>query len=186
VVGVNWYEALAYTRWLTEQLRQSGKLGTDEVVTLPSEAQWEKAARGTDGRMYPWGNEWDETKCNNRDLWLNQTTSIGIFPDGASPYGCLDMAGNVFEWTISLWGQWKGDEIERQFGYPYDSSDGRENLEAGDDFLRVLRGGSFYSSQLYARCTYRGRYYPSNRDWSRGFRFVAFPISPQPSAPQRS
>ena len=187
VVNVSWHDAITYCRWLSEV--------TGKPITLPSEAQWEKAARGGlpspaggrgaggegGAREYPWGDEWDEARCNTRELGLEGTTPVGIFPEGASPYGCLDMAGNVWEWTRSLWGSWADKEVELQFGYPYDPRDGRENLEAGDDILRVLRGGSFDDTRRYARCASRSGFYP-NGGWSDlGFRVVVSPISP-PSA----
>jgi formylglycine-generating enzyme required for sulfatase activity len=172
VVAVTWYDALAYCRWLAGV--------TGKSITLPSEAQWEKAARGPqDRREYPWGDEWDETKCNAYELGLGETTPVGIFPDGASPYGCLDMVGNVWEWIRSLWGK---DWQEPDFKYPYDFEDGREDLEAGDEFLRVLRGGSFGSNQLIARCAARLRFYPHVGLSYFGFRVVVSPISPT-SAP---
>jgi len=149
VVHVSWHDALAYCRWLSEV--------TGKPIALPSEAQWEKAARGDrDQRAYPWGDEWDEGRCNSAELGLEGSTPVGIFPEGASPYGCLDMVGNVWEWTLSLWGPWTGEKAELQFGYPYDPADGRENLEAGDDMLRVVRGGSFVNRGS-ARCAYRSR-----------------------------
>jgi len=205
---LSWHDARAYCEWLTDVWRAVGRIAGDEVVRLPSEAEWEKAARGglpspsqgegagrrsvgvrvlpspSQGegvgvRAYPWGDEWDETRCNNSELGLGGTTPVGIFPEGASPYGCLDMAGNVWEWTVSLWGRWTGRESEFQFGYPYDPADGRENLEAGDVMLRVVRGGAFGSNRGSARCACRGWGLP-HYDWnlSRGFRVVVFPISP--------
>ncbi len=102
VVNVSWHDAMAYCRWLSEV--------TGKSITLPSEAQWEKAARGDrDTREYPWGDDWDPNRCNNSELGIGDTTPVGIFPEGASPYGCLDMVGNTWEWTRSLWGR---------FGYP--------------------------------------------------------------------
>ncbi len=96
VVNVSWHEALAYCRWLSEV--------TGKAITLPSEAEWEKAARGDgDQREYPWG-DWQEGRANTDELGLNDTTPVGIFPEGASPYGVLDLSGNVWEWTRSLWG----------------------------------------------------------------------------------
>ncbi|HEX9922614.1 MAG TPA: SUMF1/EgtB/PvdO family nonheme iron enzyme [Anaerolineae bacterium] len=163
VVAVTWHDALAYCRWLAEVTGQS--------ITLPSEAQWEKAARGPqDRREYPWGNDWDETKCNTNELGLGETTPVGIFPDGASPYGGLDMAGNVWEWTTSQFKE-----------YPYDPADGRENLEAGDKALRVWRGGSFSRYRSRARCAARYWDLPDLWYFSGGFRVVVSPISP-PSA----
>jgi formylglycine-generating enzyme required for sulfatase activity len=160
VVNVSWHDAMVYCRWLSEV---AGK-----PITLPSEAQWEKAARGSkDRREYPWGDEWDETRCNTRELGLGGTTPVGIFPEGASPYGCLDMAGNVWEWT--------GSHYKK---YPYDPTDGRENLEAGDDVPRVLRGGSWGYYRSGARCAYRFRDLPYYRWHDVGFRIVVSPISP--------
>jgi toxoflavin biosynthesis protein ToxD len=105
---------MAYCRWLSE--------AAHKVITLPSEAQWEKAARGNcDQRSYPWGNAWDETKCNTYELVIGTPTPVGIFPEGISPYGCLDVAGNVWEWTSSM---------RRE--YPYRADDGREELDGND------------------------------------------------------
>ena len=174
---VSWHDARAYCAWLTETWRVKGKIAENEVVRLPTEAEWEKAARGADGRLYPWGDEWDETKCNSSELGLGVTCAVGMFPD-ISPYGCLDVAGQVWEWTRSLWGRWTGEEVELQFGYPYDPRDGRENLEAGDDILRVLRGGSFSHDRRYARCASRSGDFPYSEWDDYGFRVVVSPISP--------
>ncbi len=175
VVTVTWHEARAYCRWLTEVWRAAGKIGADEVVRLPTEAEWEKAARGTDGRRYPWGDAWDETRCNTSKSGLRSTTPVGMYPDGASPCGCLDMAGNVWEWTTSLWGE---DWQEPEYAYPYQADDGRENLDAGDDVWRVVRGGSFYNSRNDARCAYRLRNRPYYAWSNLGFRVVVSPSRP--------
>jgi formylglycine-generating enzyme required for sulfatase activity len=166
VVNVNWHEALAYCAWL------GGKI--NKPVSLPSEAEWEKAARGAqDQREYPWG-AWDELRANTSDLLLGDTTPVGMFPNGASPYGVLDMIGNVREWTRSLFG----------VGYPYDPTDkAREDLRAPNDQPRVLRGGSYYCSHDSARCTDRQRYYPDFSFYNFGFRVVISPVSaPAPHA----
>jgi formylglycine-generating enzyme required for sulfatase activity/energy-coupling factor transporter ATP-binding protein EcfA2 len=173
VTDITWYDACAYCRWITDLWRQERRITMSEVVHLPSEAQWEKAARGEDRRIYPWGDKWDSTRCNSDELGLGQTTPVGIFPQGRSPYGCLDMAGNVWEWTRSLWGK---DWEEPEFKYPYDPSDGREDDNAAAEILRVLRGGSWLGSRYGARCSYRFRLNPSDRT-DLGFRVAVSPIS---------
>jgi formylglycine-generating enzyme required for sulfatase activity len=90
VVGVSWYEASAYVEWLSRK--------TGSRYILPSEAQWEKAGRGSADFLYPWGEEWQADRCNSDECGLDHTSPVGIFPLGAGPYGCLDMAGNVWEW----------------------------------------------------------------------------------------
>jgi len=155
VRAVSWQDAVAYCNWLSQV--------TGKPYRLPSEAEWEKGARGTDGRIYPWGDEPpDEGRCNFGNN-VKGTTPVGRYsPQGDSPYGCVDMAGNVWEWTRSL--------RER---YPYDPSDGRENLEAGRDVGRVLRGGAFDCVDWTVRCAARGRIYPYSWSLDSGFRVVA-------------
>jgi formylglycine-generating enzyme required for sulfatase activity len=157
VVNVSLQEAMTYCQWLAKV--------TGRAYRLPSEAEWEKAARGTDGRIYPWGDEWDEKLCNSIEGGLGGTTPVGQYsPGGDSPYGCVDMAGNVLEWTRSL-----------RKGYPYDPEDGRENPRADDP--RVLRGGAFVSSRRIVRCVCRDRYFPGHWYWGRGFRVCVAPGS---------
>jgi formylglycine-generating enzyme required for sulfatase activity len=152
VVRVTWYDAIAYCEWLG---KVSGK-----KITLPSEAEWEKAARGEkDQRAYPWGQNFETTRCNTFELGLGDTTPVGIFLEGASPYGVLDLSGNVWEWTRSI----------RQ-NYPYDPNDGRENLESSGS--RVVRGGAFYDDSHDARCACRDINDPQFRLSSLGFRVV--------------
>jgi formylglycine-generating enzyme required for sulfatase activity len=158
VVNGTWHDALAYCAWLGQKINRP--------VSLPSEAEWEKAARGfQDQREYPWG-DWDELRANTCELALGDTTPVGLFPNGASPFGLLDMTGNVREWTRSLF----------SFGYPYDPTDqAREDLLAPDDQPRVLRGGSFYCAREFARCAHRQRYYPDFGFYNFGFRVVISP-----------
>jgi len=165
VVNVTWHEARAYCQWLTGVWRAVGRIGAAEEARLPSEAEWEKAARGTDGRAFPWGDEWDALKCNASETGLGGTSPVGMFPGGASPCGCLDMAGNVWEWTGSLWGK---DWGRPDFRYPYRADDGREDLQASDEIARVLRGGSFFDGQFYARCAFRLGDLPGYRRWFHG------------------
>jgi formylglycine-generating enzyme required for sulfatase activity len=165
VVSVTWHDAVAYCQWLAE--------ATGKAYRLPSEAEWEKAARGTDGRIWPWGNEWDVKLCNSIEGGPGETMPVGQYsPGGDSPYDCVDMAGNVYEWTLSLWGkEWSKPDFE----YPYKSEDGRENLKAGDEVLRVSRGGSFYDNQWLVRCA--SRYWGAPDYWNSnfGFRIVVAP-----------
>jgi formylglycine-generating enzyme required for sulfatase activity len=159
VVGVSWYEALAYCRWL------SARSGRD--YRLPTEAQWEKAARGSDGRRYPWGDDWDPARCNNEESGPGHTTPVGQYPEGDSPYGVSEMVGQVWEWCSSKYG---GAEAKPRFGYPYNAEDEREELE-GDD-TRILRGGSWYNGAGRCRCAYRLRGNPWLGGGDRGFRCV--------------
>ena len=135
VVNVSWHDAEAYCKWLARV--------TGMAYGLPSEAEWEKGARGSDGRIYPWGDEWDSGRCNSREGDERGTTPVGAYPRGGSPYGLLDMAGDVWEWTRSFLS-----------GYPYDPVDGREDPGGGRQ--RVLRGGSWDFDRRGVRCAVRG------------------------------
>ncbi|MGH8615753.1 MAG: formylglycine-generating enzyme family protein, partial [Gammaproteobacteria bacterium] len=138
---VTWHDALAYCDWLTGEWRSTGNIGASEHATLPSEAEWERAARGTDGRVFPWAEDWREDCANTIEAGIGDTCAVGIFPSGRSETGCLDMVGNVWEWTRSLWGK---DWEKPDFAYPYDPNDPqREDLDARNNVPRVLRGGSW-------------------------------------------
>lgn len=157
VTYVSWHDALAYCLWLS---RETGK-----PVSLPSEAQWERAARGDkDQREYPWGDRFEATWCNSGALELGATTPVGIFPEGASQFGCLDMVGNIWEWTSSLMGD-----------YPYpkrvSARQAREDLTARGD--RVLRGGAFDYDPVLMRCACRSGGNPDGLSPVVGFRVMA-------------
>ena len=150
VVGVSWYEACAYCRWLREI--------TGRNYRLPTEAEWEKAARGLDALVYPWGNTFNSTLCNTRAVRLEHTTPVGMYsPGGDSPYGCSDMTGNVSEWTLTKFQ-----------AYPYREKDGRNDPDGSD--LRVIRGSSWFSPWLRTRTSARGLNDPWFSDHDVGFR----------------
>ncbi len=136
MVGMTWADGNAYATWLSEC--------TNHEWRLPTEAEWEKAARGTDGRMYPWGNQWDRQRANSRALTGRQARLMPInsFPLGESPYGCCDMAGNVFEWTSSEYR-----------AYPYDPD--AERQQPTPHSIHVRRGGAWGSHPSVLRTAYR-------------------------------
>jgi formylglycine-generating enzyme required for sulfatase activity len=173
---VTWYDALTYCEWLTETLKNSpfspkplADLLKDESwhIILPSEAEVERATRSLDGRIYPWGDEFDSTKANTTETGISNTSSVGCFRKGASPDGLLDVCGNVWEWTRSLWGE---DTKKSEFSYPYQPGSGRENLHAPQEILRVMRGGSFNDRLWSARCACRFKNTPGFSFKSLGFR----------------
>jgi formylglycine-generating enzyme required for sulfatase activity len=162
VVMVSWHDAIEYCKWLNQAVR--GEVD-DLVVRLPTEAEWEKAARGEHGNEWPWGNEFDAAKCNSSEGGKGTTTLVGAYsPQGDSPYGAANMVGNVWEWCHSLCKP-----------YPYKVNDGREK-ESGTD-VRVVRGGSWHFSQRVARAAFRHGNVPGDRDVVLGFRVVVAPGS---------
>jgi formylglycine-generating enzyme required for sulfatase activity len=160
VVGVSWYEARAYCAWLSAQ--------TGKAYGLPSEVEWEAAARGFEGRAYAYGTDFDAARCNTFETHIRRTTPVGVFPGGVTPEGNADLSGNIWEWTISMW----GEDIRRPtFGYPYVAGAGREELENALA-RRVRRGGSWLSNLNLARAASRSFNLPDNRSDVIGFRVV--------------
>jgi formylglycine-generating enzyme required for sulfatase activity len=171
VVDVSWEDAGAFCTWLNSQnvkcKIQNAQQDRDHsafsflhsAFRLPTEAEWEHAARGCDGRIFPWGDVWDAARANTRDSGPGTTTPATGHPAGASPYGCRDMAGNVWEWTASL------DAL-----YPYDPADGREDPQAAG--RRILRGGCYANPYGFARCACRFRLPPNVRNPFLGFRLA--------------
>lgn len=154
-VGVSWYEAMACCRWLSEV--------TGKDIHLPSEAQWERAARHIDGRLYPWGEDDPARHCNMVNTGIGATCAVGIFPTGDAVCGAADMSGNVWEWCTTKWtGNY--ERYEKKVD---------DNLQGAD--RRVLRGGSFSYSPRNVRCAVRGHYDPYDRDGDLGFRVVLSP-----------
>jgi formylglycine-generating enzyme required for sulfatase activity len=176
VVGVSWREAVAYCEWLTRKLvgwrDTPGPLAgvlrrTKQAwrVVLPSEAEWEKAARGTDGRVYPYLGEFDPAKGNVGATGIGTTSSVGCFEGGASACGALDMSGNVWEWTRSA-----------RANYPYAPGEKRESMTRRATASRGVRGGSFGSRRQGVRAACRSGDHPGNRSPDVGFRVVVSPF----------
>jgi serine/threonine-protein kinase len=148
VVLVNWYDATAYAKWANAR--------------LPSEAEWENAARGPEGAIWPWGNNWDSARCNTKESSLNSTQPVYFFPDGRSPFGCYNMAGNVMEWTAD----WYAEDYYRR-------APSRNPTGPLTGLFKVARGGGWDSSiSLYARAGYRHYFPPDTKSAGIGFRCV--------------
>lgn len=147
VVEISFNDARAYCRWLST--------ATDLCFRLPTEAEWEKAARSHDGRIFPWGDQWDSTFCNTAEGGPGTTTPVGSYPHDTSPYGCVDMAGNVEEWTLSRYKPYPGNTL----AVPSEKS-------------IVVRGGCWNSSGDLARCARRHGLYELPTRRALGFRIV--------------
>lgn len=153
VVNVTWSMAHAFARWAGNQLGLP--------LRLPTEAEWEAAARGTDGRQFPWGDTWDAEAAAVKESGLPLPT-VASFPKGVSPWGCLDMAGTVWEWTQSL------DAL-----YPYHADDGRNHHDAPG--RRIIRGGCYVNPHGYARTACRFRMDPALTNPFLGMRLAYTP-----------
>jgi formylglycine-generating enzyme required for sulfatase activity len=160
-VDVSWRDAVAYAAWLAQL--------TGQPWRLPTEAEWEKAARYDPAtrasRVYPWGDTFDQSRANTSGSGRGTTTPVDSYPGGASPCGAQDMAGNVWEWTSSLYKN-----------YPYNVGDGRERADATDN--RVLRGGSWLNDPASSRAAYRLDDDPSLAGADVGFRVVVARAAP--------
>ncbi len=182
VVGITWDDAVAYCQWLREK--------TGRRYRLPTEAEWEKAARGAElspeqARLYPWGNCFEANRCNCAEGRRHDTSPVGSYsPQGDSPYGCADMAGNVWEWTSTRWG---AERSRPQYATSYNSGDGRENPGPDQPFreYRVVRGGSYHDSADRVTSTVRGRDAADKNHTRRGFR-IAMSIGPGSTTPDEA
>ena len=163
VTLVSWHDAAHFCAWLNSLGGQgSNQHSGESVLRLPTEAEWEKAARGADGRPLPWGNATPNRDCCNFNLNLQDTSPVGHYSMKGrhdSPYGCADMAGNVWEWTHTL-----------VRSYPYQPDDGREDPHSRAP--RVWRGGSWKSIGKCLRCAHRRADRPTVRSVNVGFRVV--------------
>ncbi len=168
---VSWHDAQVWCDWLNETLATSPACAGSPIarlvrehgwrVGLPNELEWEKAARGgLAGSVFPWPGDADPNRANDDDSQIGDTSAVGCF--AANGFGLLDMVGNVWEWTRSVW-----------LPYPYDVTDPkREDLGAGDDVWRVVRGGAWHLHRDLARCASRCWFLPARRSARSGFRVV--------------
>jgi formylglycine-generating enzyme required for sulfatase activity len=177
VAGVTWYEAMAYCAWLSEAAAARrdllpGPLREGGIIRLPLEAEWEKAARHPEGRLFPWGNDYRAGSANVRErpddgggepCSLQRTTPVGLYPQGRSFLGLEDLAGNVFDWCLSKWAK------------PYQHP---EDVNPEGDAARVTRGGSWHRGVNVARCAYREPVEPEVIYDDQGFRLCAAAAAP--------
>ncbi len=164
--SVSWYQAVAFSHWLNAKYHEASLLPDDLHVRLPLEEEWEYAARGTDGREYPWGDGYrvghanlDEQEQGVGPYFLYKTTAVGFYPQGASPFGIMDMSGNLWEWCLN---NYSDPEI----------------IDGLNTSSKVLRGGSFYFNQFLARSSYRFGDAPGSAYFNSGVRLVGAPIAP--------
>ena len=157
VIGLSWYACVAYCKWLSQE--------TGGLIRLPTEAEWEKAARGIDGRTYPWGDEFEAVRLNARegDQKVCTTTPIGIYQSGKSPFGLFDCSGNVWEWCATRW--------KKPYPYIAEKKEWDSEYLEGQN-LRVLRGGSWNYKAEATRCANRLKFQPYGWTERGGFRVV--------------
>jgi formylglycine-generating enzyme required for sulfatase activity len=143
---VNWYQALAFCRWLSHQ--------TGLSISLPAEGQWQRAAQGNRVTQFPWGELFDKTRCNTKESHIGRTTPVDRYLKGASPFGVVDLSGNVWEWCLN-------------------ASEDPADVDPASDAPRALRGGAWCYRLEIARIASRHRNYPDAQASSYGFRVVA-------------
>jgi formylglycine-generating enzyme required for sulfatase activity len=148
VAGVSWFDALAYCDWLNKI--------TGRKYSLPNEAQWEKACRGGNNKFYPWGDDFDNQRCNHGNT---QVAPVDAYP-AQNEYGCFDLVGNVPQWTSSLWGE-KRTAPDPKFAYPW-KDDRRNDLNASRHIRRVVRGSSMKNDIKLLRCSVRSGQLPDD------------------------
>jgi formylglycine-generating enzyme required for sulfatase activity len=155
---VSWYEAVAFCRWLSKKYHERGLLGKSQEIRLPAEWEWQQAATGGDAKNdYPWGPKWNAARCNSLESELRRTTTVGVYPNGATTHGVLDMAGNVREWCRNK----------------YDNPDGPSATEIDKSVVqRVIRGGSWDCIPENLRASFRDRRNADFRDFLIGFRLA--------------
>ena len=194
VVGITWYESLAFTRWLGQHWQEKGVLPGNWAVYLASEAEWEKAAKGGleipdepliepvsriqhaeigrhsrqtnpfPNRVTPWAGDAEPNRANYQATGIEATNAAGCFANGATVYGCEEMCGNVWEWTRSQYRD-----------YPYQAHDGRETERIKLYHQMVVRGGAYWVDALAISCNVRARRSPNDRNSNYGFRVVVIP-----------
>jgi formylglycine-generating enzyme required for sulfatase activity len=161
VIGVCWFEARAYCRWLSAQSCQSFR--------LPTGPEWESAARGSESRVYAFGNTFEPSACNTMESHVRGTTPVGVFPLGDTPEGLMDMTGNVWEWTSTA----TGKRLDKpDYRYPYKNDDGREDLDTGAEVIRSAQGGGWWHGrEIVFAYTHYGLF-PDARNFNLGFRLA--------------
>jgi len=162
--NVSWYDSVAFCRWMNDRVQIAGdenkSICLEKVreksweIRLPTEWEWQMAATGgLTGHLFPWGQDWEEIRAHTKHNQLNQSMAVGMYLNGASPVGALDMSGNVWEWCLNCYEQ-------------------PENLDLSRQDRRVLRGGSWYHWGSYAQTDMRSRYYPDHRYNAGGLRIA--------------
>lgn len=172
VVSVNFHDARAYCEWLNMQAFT--ELPDGYHFRLPGEAEWEKAARGPNGRQWPWGDRFEPLFCNSEEGGSDAVIAVGAHtPQSDSFYGVSDMCGNIWEWTTTLWGK---ERYVRDFVYPYQFGDGRDNQQEEDKYYRIIRGGSFKDNRHTLRSACRDLDPPLFSLNNLGMRVIAAPL----------